>query len=52
MAEQVEQPNLDTDTARTRRLREDAARPMAVNLVEGIALSHLLARFVGVASSA
>jgi hypothetical protein len=29
------------------RLREDARRPMSVNLAEGIALSHKLMRFVG-----
>jgi len=43
-------PKPITDTARARRLREDAERPMSVNLAEGIALSRLLARFVGVAS--
>ncbi len=43
------QPKAVDDSARTRRLREDAMRPMSVNLAEGIALSHLLARFVGVA---
>jgi hypothetical protein len=29
------------------RLREDARRPMSVNLAEGIALSHKLMRFAG-----
>lgn len=45
-----EQPKPGIDTAKARRLREDAERPMSVNLAEGIALSHLLAGFVGVAS--
>jgi hypothetical protein len=34
---------------RVQRLREDALRPMSVNLTEGIALSHKLMRFVGAA---
>ena len=37
------------DPVRARRLREDAKRPMSTNLAEGIALSHKLLRFVGVA---
>ena len=37
------------DPVRARRLREDAKRPMGTNLAEGIALSHKLLRFVGVA---
>ena len=37
------------DPARLRRLREDAARPMAVNLAETIALSHALSRIAGAA---
>jgi hypothetical protein len=37
------------DAVRKRRLREDAARPMSVNLAEGIALSHMLMRFAGAA---
>jgi hypothetical protein len=36
--------------ARVKRLPEDAERPMSVNLTEGIALSHMLARFLGAAS--
>lgn len=32
---------------RLSRLREDAKRPMSVNLAEGIALSHKLMRFTG-----
>ena len=35
------------DPVRVRRLRQDAARPMAVNLAEGISLSHALLRFAG-----
>lgn len=31
------------------RLREDAARPMSVNLAETISLSHKLMRFAGFA---
>ena len=34
---------------RVRRLREDARRPISVNLAEGIALSHKLMRFTGAA---
>jgi hypothetical protein len=34
---------------RVRRMREDAQRPMSVNLAEGIALSHKLMRFTGAA---
>jgi hypothetical protein len=34
---------------RARRLREDARRPISVNLAEGIALSHQLMRFTGAA---
>lgn len=32
------------EAVRARRLREDAARPMSVNLAETIALSHALIR--------
>jgi hypothetical protein len=35
------------EAVRLHRLREDAQRPMSVNLAEGIALSHKLMRFVG-----
>lgn len=35
------------EAVRMHRLREDARRPMSVNLAEGIALSHKLMRFVG-----
>ncbi len=34
---------------RVQRLRADAARPISVNLAEGIALSHKLLRFTGAA---
>jgi hypothetical protein len=39
------------EEVRVRRLREDARRPISVNLVEGIALSHKLMRFTGAARS-
>jgi hypothetical protein len=37
------------EDVRLRRLREDARRPMSVNLAEGIALSHKLIGFAGAA---
>jgi hypothetical protein len=37
------------EAVRVQRLREDAQRPMSVNLAEGIALSHKLLRFQGAA---
>lgn len=37
------------EAVRVHRVREDARRPMSVNLAEGIALSHKLMRFVGAA---
>lgn len=37
----------EAEEVRLNRLREDARRPMSVNLAEGIALSHKLMRFVG-----
>jgi hypothetical protein len=37
------------EAIRRRRLREDAQRPLSVNLAEGIALSHMLIRFTGTA---
>jgi hypothetical protein len=37
------------EAERRRRLREDAQRPLSVNLAEGIALSHKLMSFVGTA---
>lgn len=38
-----------TEAVRVQRLREDALRPISVNLAEGIALSHKLMRFTGAA---
>jgi hypothetical protein len=35
------------DEARLRQLREDARRPLAVNLAEGLALSEFLSTFTG-----
>jgi hypothetical protein len=40
------------EAVRVRRLREDARRPISVNLAEGIALSHMLMRFTGAARGA
>jgi hypothetical protein len=37
------------EVVRIRRLREQARRPLAVNLAEGIALSEFLAAFRGAA---
>lgn len=37
------------EAVRVQRLREDAQRPMSVNLAETIALSHKLMRFTGAA---
>lgn len=37
----------EAEAVRLNRLREDAERPMSVNLAEGIALSHKLMQFVG-----
>lgn len=42
-------PAAAAEAVRRRRLREDARRPMSVNLAEGIALSHKLMRFAGLA---
>lgn len=39
----------NAEAVRVQRLREDAQRPLSVNLAEGIALSHKLMRFTGVA---
>lgn len=39
----------DAKAIRVQRLREDARRPLSVNLSEGIALSHKLLRFTGIA---
>lgn len=37
------------EAVRIRRLREDARRPLSVNLAETIALSHQLMQFAGAA---
>ena len=42
-------PAETAEAVRVRRLREDARRPISVNLAEGIALSHKLMRFTGAA---
>jgi hypothetical protein len=45
-------PVAAAEAVRVRRLREDARRPISVNLAEGIALSHKLMRFTGTARKA
>jgi hypothetical protein len=42
-------PAETAEAVRIKRLREDAQRPISVNLAEGIALSHQLMRFAGAA---
>jgi hypothetical protein len=42
----------NAEALRVKRLREDAQRPLSVNLSEGIALSHKLLRFTGAALKA
>lgn len=42
-------PAAAAEAVRVRRLRDDARRPMRINLAEGIALSHKLMQFVGTA---
>lgn len=42
-------PSAAAEALRVQRLREDARRPLSVNLTEGIALSHKLLRFTGAA---
>jgi hypothetical protein len=42
----------NAESIRIQRLREDAQRSLSVNLSEGIALSHKLLRFTGVALKA
>jgi hypothetical protein len=44
-------PAAAAEAVRIQRLRDDAQRPMSVNLAEGIALSHKLMQFVGIARS-
>jgi hypothetical protein len=45
----LDQPWHDNDVSRRRQLREDAARPLAENLAEGLALSEFLSTFTGAA---
>jgi len=40
------------EEARRRQLREDARRPLSVNLAEGLALSEFLSTFTGAARTA
>ena len=40
-------PWRDGEEARRRQLREDARRPLAENLIEGLALSEFLSSFTG-----
>lgn len=49
VTERLATPQPVPDAVRIRRLRKDAKRPMSTNLAEGIALSHALLRFTGVA---
>jgi len=42
-------PAARAQAVRVQQIREDARRPMSVNLAEGIALSHKLMRFTGAA---
>ena len=42
----------DNERARRRQIREDARRPLAVNLAEGLALSEFLSTFTGSARRA
>lgn len=42
-------PAAANEATQQRRLREDAARPLSVNLAETIALSHALIRMAGAA---
>jgi hypothetical protein len=51
-AERKQQPRREdpwraNEEARRRQVREDARRPMAVNLAEGLALSEFLSTFTG-----
>jgi hypothetical protein len=43
----VEDPWRANEQSRRRQLLEDARRPMAVNLAEGLALSEFLSTFTG-----
>ena len=42
-------PWLIKEESRRRQLREDARRPLAVNLAEGLALTEFLSTFTGAA---
>jgi hypothetical protein len=42
-----ENPWRANEEARRRQVREDARRPLAVNLAEGLALSEFLSTFTG-----
>jgi hypothetical protein len=42
-----EDPWRVNEEARRRQVREDARRPMGINLAEGLALSEFLATFTG-----
>jgi hypothetical protein len=45
----LDRPWHDNDASRRRQLREDAGRPLAENLAEGLALSEFLSTFTGAA---
>lgn len=45
----ADRPWADNDASRRRQLREDAARSLAENLAEGLALSEFLSTFTGAA---
>jgi hypothetical protein len=45
----VDDPWLVSEQSRRRQLLEDARRPLAVNLAEGLALSEFLSTFTGIA---
>lgn len=46
---QQDDPWRDNELARRRRLREDAKRPLGVNLAAGLAFSEFLLSFKGIA---
>lgn len=48
-SEAPKDPAAVAEAVRVQRLRDDAQRPMSINLAEGIALSHKLMQFVGTA---
>jgi hypothetical protein len=47
--EKVASPTARAEAIRVQRMREDARRPISVNLAETIALSHKLMQFAGAA---